>query len=1279
MAGGKPSTSRWTGGLRRTRRVLGYSLAVAVIALAVVVGTASQLLPLLERHPDAVAAWLSDRTGQPIAFDSLQAQWTRRGPLLGLQGLRIGDADAPLRVDQARLLVSIYSGLVPGRPLTELRLGGVVLALSRDADGRWQVDGLGTAAQGEVDAQAALDALEGLGEIQVRDARLEVSIAEDDRRWSVPRVDLRLRASGGRIRAGLLGFGEDALVPLVVIAELDRRSGDGRIHLRADGADVPRWAGNVDVAGVTPMAGQVGLSAWVTLAGQRVVAVDGELRLAGLALAAGSTGSAGAPLEVESVQLGGRWHSEDGRWALRLPQARWRVDGTDYDLGGVWGQGEGERFALEVEHVEIEPWLRLLVLGDRVPPDVSRWLAQARPHGRMQQLQVGVDAGRLASGSAQLEGLGVAAANGVPGLAGVGGALRFDAAGALLEVDEAAWTFDWPDALAAPLVQRVDGQLAAWRHGAGWALGSGGLSIRGQDYGGDVRGEVRLEPDGGRPWLALALQLEPGPLAAAQRFWFRNVMPPPVVDWLERALLEGRVVEGHALVVGDLDDWPFRDGEGVFDSSVRIEDVELEFLEDWPHARSLSGTAGFTSRGMRLEAGGVFAGVPVATATGAIADWEQPVLELQASGESDAAALLELLQALPLDGPWRERAGTLEVSGPARAAVELRVPFRRDLGVTRVGGTADLRGVDVADPTLGLDFTDTSGRLRFGGAGFSADELSVRLDGHVGSLSLAVGDQTADAAQLVEASLRGRFGIAGLLARAEALQPLVGLASGEADFTVLLSVPDAGAGAAGATRLEIASDLVGVDLALPAPLRKRPRVALPLQVEVPLPIDAGELQVRLGGLLHFRGHLPVDGPFGGMLALGQPAEPARDPGRLDVVGQVAVLDVAGWAAVLREGLGDAAPGEGLRLGTVDVSAGQLNLLDRALIETRLRLARDADGMQLRIDGPELAGELVVPDRIERGLVGRFERLHWPSGRQASGGAVTVDPAGIPPLDFAVDDLRFGEARLGQARLLTYPTPEGMQVERLSAESDQMQMEAVGTWSQIEGRAYSRFSLNFVSANLGQMLSSLGYAGIVDGGPTQAELVAGWVGSPAGFSLDAVEGQLSVDVGAGRILEVDPGAGRLLGLVSLAELPRRLSLDFSDFFQQGFGFNTITGRFELGDGQARTDALVIDGPAALITVSGSTALQGQTYDQLIEVLPKTGGVLPVVGAITGGPAGAAIGAVAQAIFNQPFRMAARVLYRVTGDWRAPDVEVVERGPARAATVPDAAPGVAPDPG
>ena len=60
-----PVLSRYR--FRHLRRHAIYALAVVLVVVAVLVGSLSQLLPLVERHPENVAAWLSAITGVSVA------------------------------------------------------------------------------------------------------------------------------------------------------------------------------------------------------------------------------------------------------------------------------------------------------------------------------------------------------------------------------------------------------------------------------------------------------------------------------------------------------------------------------------------------------------------------------------------------------------------------------------------------------------------------------------------------------------------------------------------------------------------------------------------------------------------------------------------------------------------------------------------------------------------------------------------------------------------------------------------------------------------------------------------------------------------------------------------------------------------------------------------------------------------------------------------------------------------------------------------------------------
>jgi uncharacterized protein YhdP len=146
---------------------------------------------------------------------------------------------------------------------------------------------------------------------------------------------------------------------------------------------------------------------------------------------------------------------------------------------------------------------------------------------------------------------------------------------------------------------------------------------------------------------------------------------------------------------------------------------------------------------------------------------------------------------------------------------------------------------------------------------------------------------------------------------------------------------------------------------------------------------------------------------------------------------------------------------------------------------------------------------------------------------------------------------------------------------------------------------------------------------------------------------------------------------VLGLISLNNLPRRLSLDFSDLFAKGFSFDEIDGSFVLDDGNAYTNDLFVNGPAALIEISGRIGLAEQDYDELVTVTPyvKTG--LPLAGTLAGGPAVGAVLLVAETLLEDrlgPLNRIARKQYSVTGPWSEPVIDKLETVPEDSGTDP-----------
>ncbi|WP_349655605.1 YhdP family protein [Xanthomonas sp. 10-10] len=1274
--------------LRLFRRYAITACALAVVAVALLVGAASQALPLAEEHPQQIADWLSQRAGQPIAFDRLDTEWTRRGPLLRLDGLRIGP-HGEVRVGQAEVLLAMYAGLLPGHSLTEVRLRGLALTLQRSDDGVWSVQGLPSGKRSD-----PLEALRRLGEIQLAEARLKVNAPSIGLDTALPRIDLRLRVSGSTVKVGSRSWIDLKRAPLTAVLQFDRDSGDGSAYAQADPADLAAWASLLQVGGMRVDGGGGRLQAWAQLRARRItgVTVDADLTQIALSGEPLPDETARRTLRWERLQARARWHTIDGGWRLDAPVLRLGQAAALQHLDGLSIAG-GRHYAVVARQGEVSGLIAAAALSDQLSPALRRWLTLSKPQLRVADLQIAGEQGGAVRAQGQIEELGFLPVGNSPGISGLRGRIDGDAQGGELETaPDATVRFDWPTGFGVVHEIQLAGKIVGWREGAGWQVATPALRVQARDYGANVRGGLWFQNDGSRPRMQLAAQLDDVALPVARKFWIRSKMSKAAIDWLDMAVAGGVVTGGTGLVSGDLDQWPFDDNDGRFEAFGQIREGTIRFSPDWPAMDQVQADLRFVGNGFSLQGSGDLAGTPIAQLDAGIPSFKTSELYVRASTQADAAQLLGMLRKSPLEQRYGDTLRNLSVSGPATVRFDLLRPLRTNGVGGHLQGTVALQGAKLADARWNLAFDQVSGQAEYRDSGFAAEHLSVQHQGRTGELALRAGGFVQDPRQAFEARFGATVDVKELFDRAPQMEWLRPYVHGSAPWQVGVDVPLPTPGQADAQALlTLRSELVGTTLDLPAPLDKAASQPLDTQVKLALPVGDGDIDVAFGKLVALKASSHGD-QTGVRVVMGTDTVTERPPANgLVVTGRTASLDAIDWISLARGSSDSDAdmpplPGQpatprkdAVPLQQVDVQADRLLMIGGVFPQTRLRLRPTRDAVAVTLDGPSLAGQLTVPN-ADGGIVqGKLSTVRWqpvadapepaaPEPGDPLAGALPeparravaeFDPVSIPPLALDIDDLRVGKMTLGAAILRSSRLTDGMQVDQLQLRSDDQSIGLTGAWRGKGDAASTRLSARVDSRNLGNLLQNLTLGGQLRGGEGQLELNAGWQGSPTGFALGSLDGNLKVDVRNGQLLEVDPGAGRVLGLLSVAQLPRRLMFDFRDFFSKGLAFNTLDGEVRFGDGFARTDAIRIAGPAAEIAIRGQTDLRAQTFDQTVDVNPKAGNLLTVVGAVAGGPVGAAVGAAANAVLGKPLGAIGAKTYHVTGPWKDPQVDVVER--------------------
>jgi uncharacterized protein YhdP len=100
----------------------------------------------------------------------------------------------------------------------------------------------------------------------------------------------------------------------------------------------------------------------------------------------------------------------------------------------------------------------------------------------------------------------------------------------------------------------------------------------------------------------------------------------------------------------------------------------------------------------------------------------------------------------------------------------------------------------------------------------------------------------------------------------------------------------------------------------------------------------------------------------------------------------------------------------------------------------------------------------------------------------------------------------------------------------------------------------------------------------------------------------MNGQFNIyNIDRGRFLKAaEPGVARLLGVLNLQALPRRLSLDFTDVFSDGFAFDFVRGDVQIQQGVASTNNLQMKGITAAVMLEGEADIEHETQE------PESGG-------------------------------------------------------------------------
>ncbi len=1300
------------------------TLAVLVVLCGLLLGAFQLAVTRVPEYRSELQTWLGEKTGLVIEFNGISARLRLYGPELVFRDAVVRTPDRTRVLATARrgsVAFDLWTS-VRQRHLTAGRftLNSPAIGLIRTRRGGIQIAGQSALPEHEA-RPIPVDSLP-VGEFRVRNAVVSFRDEVTGRGpWSLSGVNFVL----GR-QSELLELHGDASLPRALGQSLEfsaRVAGAldhvdalrSEFHVEGRGLDLAGWADVMPNQWVAPETGHGSVRLSVSFTGTQPDTLSADIDLAKVSAAAPEwvtplpgpaplvpkqeedegeappgppATTAGEPASVAEPQRVAAALVAFERFALHLDarrqDAQWHGAVTKLDLSQKESPWQADKIAFSWTHAN-DGSLRFAADADRIVlqnlwpllaylPE-SEALARIRAldaHGAIDALSLTLAraSGQPASFTvkADVRDAGIKPVLNAPGISGISAHIEGTNERGSIRVQSGGVGFELPRMFRAPLgAESIEGTLG-WEHlPEAWRIDAQNLHVTTPDGSAQLTGTLTFPSDKSSPLLDFTGIASDLNAASTPKYLPANKLTPGTLAWLDAAFPEGRVDDAELRLHGPLHSFPFRSGEGEFVVRGHAHDLTFNYQHGWAPAEAVDAMVEFRNEGMKVDrATAVVGGLHVTQASCDFGDFHKGDLRIRAQAAGDLGDALEFLQTSPLRVALGEQFQLLEGRGSTTAGVDLRLPLKH-LDRRRVEVTTRLNDATVMADGLDAPVTALSGSLIV--VNTLPERASFKGEWLGGPLQVTIEPETATTTPTSRLVADGNASATNLMSVLH-LPSSVKL-SGATPWrltTQLETATEEMQTPHQPRKFVIESDLAGLNIDLPYPAGKAASEQRASRFEIEYDGDStvlgraafGKIRALMRarqlneGWSFDRGSVRADG-----VAAALPAHPG-----IGIEGELDHFNLDDWLALRGDGSGNVQVSDFLK--AVNVHVGAFEVFGYRFADVRGVLRAAPSAWKVSVAGPDAAGELTIPASFTGSdpLVMKMDRLVIvPPQPQEGEAASHSDPRNFPNMQIDIQDLRYDGHPVGVTSLQASRVPFGLRIDSLTVLQDAMHGEAHGEWVVTPDGERSSFSVLLTSTDVAASLRALNYPAFMEAKRGEITADLSWPGGIDGDFPARASGKLAVVVENGQLVTLQPGAGRVLGLFSVAALPRRLALDFSDLTDKGLSFDSIHGDFELRDGNAYTNNVLLRGPAAEIGIAGRVGIGAHDYDQTAVVTGNLGASLPVAGALAAGPAvGAALLLFSQ-VFKEPLKGITRGYYRITGPWDNPVVERIDAAQAR----------------
>ena len=778
------------------------------------------------------------------------------------------------------------------------------------------------------------------------------------------------------------------------------------------------------------------------------------------------------------------------------------------------------------------------------------------------------------------------------------------------------------------------------------------IVIQNEDINSIINGSYKYI-DQQNDFIDLSIKLPSLNLPSMKKYYPKQ-LGEKTLHWLDTSLLKGQAENTFIRLKGKRQEFPFVNNKneadtqkGIFTVESNIKNSFIEYGVGWPELNNFdfqiyvkNNVVEFISnKGDLLQNN-----IQKLNATISPINIENPIMEIDLILDSPISKIVNAINKSPIKKVMKGLFDEMKGAGPGQLAVQLQIPLKDENNIT-FNGNYEFQNSHLINDSLGMPkIENIVGYVEFDQNNIEIKEARASIFDSPIKLSL---DNLGDITQVnIDGVINQQF------FRSAFGEDWANKLTGEASWFAEINIKDK------TTDVMISSDLKGLESKLPLPFDKeKNEVKTFLLTKQVSKINQEIIKAELSTIAFAKlikekdsnGNMQFKN---GLININSAQKELPEEGIL-LFAELSEVNYENFNSFLNK------LGTKSFITSANVDINELDMYGYKILNSNIKYFPNNNKTSIQITSEDVVGNILW-DKNENLIKAGFEKLHLKKNSALSENDeekfIFSDPpiVNIKAKSLKVDDYNYGDLSLN-----AFKENKVWNIENFKLNNPSHTISGSGFWDDEGLNPNTSINFTWNIDNIQKTFDQLSYPELVKNGKASVIGLLSWPNSPFDFDSSQLQGNFSLTAKDGIVLEAKPGVARLFGLLTLQNLPRRLSLDFSDIFSKGFIFDRINAGVIVNKGILKSNRFSMEGPAAEVSIKGETNIIEETQNIHVVVNPRISDSLSLL-SLAGGPLAGAAAFVAQKILKDPLNKIMSDEYQIIGTWDEPEEISTPRG-------------------